>query len=145
MLHALVRNTLSEDSSDVSTEEEGGVHTDNDSLPSVSSTTHGSSDDESALHGSTQSEYDQEWIRKLCSTVNTHIVNTATYDVYSKWSAITTLLDTYHMNTIHLAKELERDHDVLTLLRAENETLRSTLRGVEEVYANAAAAYETIN
>jgi hypothetical protein len=150
MLQALARDTLSEDSGEVSTEEETVTHADNDSLPSISSTTQGSthgsnSDDDHASLINTQSEYDQEWIRKLCSTVNAHIVNTATYDVFSKWSAITTLLDTYHTNTLHLTKELEEDHDMLTMLRNENEALKSTLKQVEQVYLSAAAAYQLIN
>ena len=173
MLRALARGTLSEESSDESTEEEG-ARSRADSLPSVStfnvssssvcsgnnttnSSCNNSSEDDFGPSTRTQSEYDAQWLEMLCTAVDVHMMSAST-EVYCKWSAIRSLLQTYHTNTQHLAREAERDHSMLTQLRSEMASQKmalqrteaalqhaeTALQRVEQVYVTALGAYEEI-
>lgn len=156
MLRALARGTLSDEESDTSTEQDTLQHTELSSLPSVSSLnlsspsrstqdgSTGSSEDDSLPHR-TQSEYDEQWIDQLCSVVNAHITETASYDVYSKWSAIQTLLKTYHSNTTQLVRDADKDHLTVTQLRSDVMHYKLLIQRVERVLFTARAAYEQIN
>lgn len=110
-----------------------------ESLPSVSSTC----DDEYAP--CSQSDYDMQWMEKLCSAVQTHMATTASFEVYSKWTAIQTLLHTYHANSIQLAKEVEQDHQLIATLRQDVETHKAVVAQMQRVVSHASQQYNTIN